>query len=158
MKRPLLIIIVIFIIIMLALTAMILMNNSISAQIAKENKEYEIYLGREISGTEVATLIGKVTDHNERNKVQKDEKGIYIDNGENSIRIDIKMVTIEDIFPMEVISGNDIVAFIQNFNYIEFKCADIEYHENTGRVSRIIFEEIAILEELDEPDEMEETE
>jgi len=142
MKRPLLIIILVFVVIILTLVGMILHNNSINAAIQKENRVYEIYLGKNIMGTEVATLIGKVTEQNIRNEIPKNEKGIYIDNGENSIRIDIKMNTVDNTYPMETITDNNIVAFIQNFNFIEFTCTDIEYHKKTGKISRIIFEEI----------------
>ena len=104
--------------------------------------QYENYLNDKILGTELATLISKVIDHNEKNNVEKDERGYYISNNKNSIKIDLKMTTIEKSYPMEEIYNNQIINFVQNFNLIEFKCTNIEYHKETGRVSKLIFEEL----------------
>lgn len=106
------------------------------------NKQYENYLGKEIYGAEIATLINKVTEQNERNNVSKDENGYYIDNGTNSIKIDLKMITVEKTYPMELIYKNDVTNFVKNFNVILFKCTNIEYHKETGKVSKLIFEQI----------------
>lgn len=111
-------------------------------EIKKENMQYEKYLNKEILGTELATLINKVIDQNEKNDVQKDEKNYYIDNGENSIKIDLKMITIDKTYPMEEIYNKKIANFVQNFNLIEFKCINIEYHKNSGKVAKLIFEEL----------------
>ena len=99
-------------------------------------------LGKEIYGAEIATLINKVTEQNERNNVSKDENGYYIDNGTNSIKIDLKMITVEKTYPMELIYKNDVTNFVKNFNVILFKCTNIEYHKETGKVSKLIFEQI----------------
>jgi hypothetical protein len=109
-------------------------------QIQKENLEYEKYINKEIIGTNLATLISKVIDQNEKNKVNKDEKGYYINNNINSIKIDLKMTTIDKTYPMEEIYNNKISNFVQNFNLIKFKCTNIEYHSSTGRVSKLVFE------------------
>lgn len=111
-------------------------------KLQQENLEYEKYLNQEIIGTELATLIGKVVEQNERNDVQKDKKGYYIDNNYNSIKIDLKMTTVEKTYPMEEIYNNQISNFVQNFNLIKFKCTSIEYHKQTGKISKLIFEEL----------------
>jgi len=108
----------------------------------KSNMQYEYYLNKKILGTELATLISKVVDQNEKNNIQKDEKGYYINNEENSIKIDLQMTTIEKTYPMEEIYNNKITSFVENFNYISFKCTNIEYHIKTGKVSKLIFEEL----------------
>ena len=113
-------------------------------EIKKENNEYEQYLNKQILGTELATLISKVVDKNERNNIQKDEKNYYIDNGMNSIKIDLKMTTIDKTYPMEEIYNNQITSFVQNFNFISFECKAIEYHKKTGKVSKLIFEELSV--------------
>ena len=77
-------------------------------------------------------MISKVVDQNEKNNIQKNEKNYYIDNGENSIKIDLKMTTIDKIYPMEEIYNNEIASFVQNFNFINFECTSIEYHKKTG--------------------------
>lgn len=142
MKNTFLIILAIAFIVICA-TCIILINmQSEKNEILKENEQYEKYLNTEIEGTEIATLISKVVDQNEKNNVPKDDNGYYIDNGENSIKIDLKMKTVEKTYPMEEIYNNEITKFVQNFNFIEFKCTSIEYHKKTGKVSKLIFEEI----------------
>ena len=111
-------------------------------EIQKENLEYEKYLNKQILGTDLATLISKVVDQNEKNSVQKNEKGYYIDNKQNSIKIDLKMTTIDKTYPMEEIYNNKISSFVQNFNLIKFKCTSIEYHNSSGKVSKLLFEEL----------------
>lgn len=110
--------------------------------IKKENLEYEQYLDKEVLGTEVATLISKVIDQNEKNSIPKDENGLYIENDLNSIRIDLKMITVNKTYPMEEIYNKKIVNFVQNFNIIKFKCTKIEYHKKTNKVAKLIFEEL----------------
>lgn len=110
--------------------------------IKKENLEYEDYLNKEVFGTDVATIISKAIDQNEKNKIPKDENGLYIQNDSDSIRIDLKMITINKTYPMEEIYNNKIINFVQNFNTIKFKCTSIEYHPKTGKVSKLIFEEL----------------
>lgn len=132
---------IIFIIICVVCTILINLKAE-NNQIKKENTEYEEYLNKEILGTELASLISKVIDTNERNKVSKNEKGYYIDNGTNSIRIDLNMTTVNKTYPMEEIYNNNMTSFIQNFNLISFRCISIEYHEKTNKVSKLVFEEL----------------
>lgn len=142
MKQTFLIVFaVIFVII--CITCITLINiRTEKTEIKKENIEYEKYIDKEISGTELATVIGKAIDCNKRNNIQKDDKGYYIDNGENCIKIDLKMVTINKTYPMEEIYNKEITNFVQNFNSISFKCTSIEYHKKTGKVSKLVFEEL----------------
>lgn len=111
-------------------------------QIQKENIEYEYYLNKEIYGVDVATIINKAIESNKKNKVETDANNYYIDNKENSIKIELKMITIEKTYQMEEIANNDITNFVKYFNIIKFKCSKIEYHSKTGRVSKITFEQI----------------
>ena len=57
--------------------------------VAKENSKFEMYIDKEVRGSELATIINKMVDSNEKNETQKDEEGKYINNDENSINIDI---------------------------------------------------------------------
>ena len=85
------------------------------AQLKKANKQYEDYYNIEILGTELISIINKTVDLNEKNEIEKDEKGHYIDNSKDSINIyinfvyqdDIKTVSMEDIYA----SGSE--AFVQ---------------------------------------------
>lgn len=142
MKKSFLIITAIILIIIFIVLGYIFEAQSKQNEAISYNKQYENYLGKEIYGAEIATLINKVTEQNERNNVSKDENGYYIDNGTNSIKIDLKMITVEKTYPMELIYKNDVINFVKNFNVILFKCTNIEYHKETGKVSKLIFEQI----------------
>lgn len=51
----------------------------------KENIKLESYKDQEITGSELVTVINFAIDLNSKNNVEKDNKGKYIDNNENSI-------------------------------------------------------------------------
>lgn len=142
MKKTFLLITAIILIIIFIVLGYIFEAQAKQNQAINYNKQYETYLGQEIYGAEIATLINKVTEQNEKNNVQKDEKGYYIDNGTNSIKIDLKMITVEETYPMELIYKNNITNFVKNFNVILFKCTNIEYHKQTGKISKLTFEQI----------------
>ena len=117
-------------------------NSKTKKVIAKENLEYEKYLNNNFHGTDVITLINKAISDNEKNNVSKDEKGFYISNNKNSIKIDLVMVTDWEkeettTYKMESISKVGITEFIKNFNIVEFKCTKKEYHSQTGKISYI---------------------
>ena len=142
MKNSFLIILAIFFVIICLISTLLINIQSEKKQIVQENKQYEEFLNKEILGIDLASLIGKVVDKNEKNSVSKNEKGYYINNNQNSIKIDLKMTTIDKTYPMEEIYNNQIAKFVQNFNLIKFKCTNIEYHKETGKVAKLIFEEL----------------
>ena len=51
-----------------------------------------MYLNKLITGRELTTVINKAVDNNEKNKVSKDKNGFYLDDNENSINIDVKIL------------------------------------------------------------------
>ena len=90
MKKNLLVILGIFLII-IAVISYIYYNYEKTARIAKQtNLEYEKYTQQEIIGSSLMTVINKATDQNEKNSVAKDKNKRYIENEENSIKIEIK--------------------------------------------------------------------
>lgn len=129
-------------IILFSVCGLLITTNTTNRIVKQENREYEYYLDKTVYGTEVTTVINKAINQNETNKIPKDEKGHYIENDENSLKIEIKMITIDKAYPMEEIYNNDITKFVQNFNLINFKCTSIEYHKKTGKISKIIFEQL----------------
>lgn len=142
MKQQLLIVLAVLFIIICIICGYLININSEKQALIDYNSQYEAYLNKQVLGTEVATLINKAIDQNQKNNIQKDEKGYYINNTQNSIKIDLKMTTIDKTYPMEEIYNKEIANFVQNFNLIEFKCTNIEYHEDTGKVSKLVFEEL----------------
>lgn len=136
--------IVIFLSIVIAVVAVIygyFTYNNQATKIQKENAEYEKYYDTEIYGAELATIINKAIDSNETNEIEKDNKGKYIENEENSIKINIKIIDNDTIYDMETFYTNGIDRFVENFNTIKFKCTSINYHPNTGRIKDMIFEQ-----------------
>ena len=142
MKKSFFILTAIILIVTFMALGFILQKRSNQDEIKAYNKNYEYYLNKNVYGTEVATLINKVVESNERNNVPKDDNGYYIDNNTNSIKIELKMITIEKTYPMELIHNSNIENFVKNFNVILFKCTNIEYHKQTGKVSKLVFEQI----------------
>lgn len=129
-------------IIIFSVCGLLITQNTTNRLIKQENEYYEYYFEKEIYGTDVISIINKAINENEQNGIQKNEKGHYIENEENSIKLEIKMLITNKTYPMEEIYKNDITKFVENFNFIKFKCINIEYHKNTGRISKITFEEL----------------
>ena len=136
MKKTVLIIAIPIVIILFSICGLFITQKTTIRNIKKYNSQYEYYINKSIYGTELVTLINKVINENEINKVEKDEKGFFIENNENSIKINIKT------YQMETFYNNDITKFVENFNLVKFRCNKIEYHKKSGRVSKLYFEEI----------------
>lgn len=107
-----------------------------------KNAQYESYDGKEIFGTDLATLINKAVDDNIKNNVEKQETGLYIDNETNSIRIEILFTDDDKVHTMEEIYNSGTDTFMQYYNQIKFKCTRIEHHKKTGKISYMYFEQI----------------
>lgn len=139
-------IIIFFIIILIIVAGVSYMYLNYKAeinQVKSANVDYEAYKDQEIFGTDLATLINKVVDENIKNKIEKDDNGLYVDNENNSIRIDIKFTDDDSVHSMEEIYNSGTATFMQYYNQIKFKCSNIEYHSKTGRVSYMYFEQIS---------------
>lgn len=110
--------------------------------IIKENAKYEEFKDKETYGIDIATLMNKTVDKNERNEVPKDENGFFIPNEENSIEIEIFILDNETTYKMESFYNAGTEQFVQYYGDIKFKCSKIEYHKNTGRIKYILFEQL----------------
>lgn len=108
----------------------------------KQNKQFESYNQQEVYGAELTTIINKAVDNNEKNELEKDQKGNYIENNENSIQIEIKMLDNDKTYSMETIYGGGMDKFIQYYKQIQFKCTQLKYHETTNKVKYMLFEQI----------------
>lgn len=142
MKKNILIISLVLLVIIIVCIAGIKLNSKANRIIKSQNKEYEEYLKDDIYGTDVITLINKAISNNKSNNISKDEKGYYIENNTNSIKINIIMITNEEkekkaTYSMELIDKVGITEFIKNFNTAKFKCTNIEYHKETGKIKYI---------------------
>ncbi len=142
MKKVLIILLILFMIIIFSIYALFITNKAQTNSLRNYNREYEEYLDKTIYGTELATLINKATNVNEKNKIEKDKKNHYIENEENSIKIEITMLLTEKTYPMEEIYNTDTAEFVKHFNLEKFKCTKIEYHNKTGKISKMLFEQV----------------
>lgn len=142
MKKTLFIFTTVFLCIIAVLFAM-LKNAQIEQQnILKDNLIYEQYLNKPIYGTDIATLINKAVDNNEKNKIEKDENGMYMENDSNSIKIEIYISINNITYSMETIYMHGTEQFVQNFNSILFESSEIKYHTKTGKIAKILFKQI----------------
>ena len=106
------------------------------------NKEFEQYINKELYGTDVITLINKASNNNDIYNIPKDENQNYIPNEENSITIDLVMITNEEqektkTYRMEKINKVGINEFIKNFNTAKFMITQTQYHKKSGKIKYI---------------------
>jgi len=59
----------------------------------KENAQFDIKKDQEMIGQELATIMNRVLNTNEKNEIPKNDKGEFIENNENSIKMDIQLKT-----------------------------------------------------------------
>ena len=122
MKKVILLILAILAIIIATISYLYMTNKANYEMAQKQNVQYESYYQQEIYGPDLATLINKAVDDNNKNDVEKTKKGKYIENTTNSINIDIKFTDDNTIHAMEEIYNGGISTFIQYYNQIKFKC------------------------------------
>lgn len=108
----------------------------------KANMEFERYLNEDVYGVDLSTIINRAVDNNQRNEVNRNNKGIYLNNNTNSINIEIKMIDNDSIYQMETIYNGGIQNFINYYSNIKFKCVEINYHSSTNKVKYMLFEQI----------------
>ena len=142
MKKIIICILSIFLIIICIVVYGVYQKNENTAQIGVDNKTYESYDNKEVLGTDIISIINKATDSNKKNDIKIGEDGNYIDNGKNSIRIEIKFLELDKVITMERINNVGIEKFWSNYGALSFKCTKIEYHEKTHRVKYMYFEEV----------------
>ena len=138
-------IIIILLVFIIVLCILLYNFNSIALdkqKIAEENAEFELYLNKEIYGIDIASIINKAVDKNIKNEIQKNDKGFFIQNDENSIEIEVYLTEGDDIYKMEQIYKQGTEQFVQFFIDEKFKSSKVEYHEKTGRIKYILFEQI----------------
>ena len=109
------------------------------AEAQKFNKQYEFYNKETILGTDITTIINKAMDNNETYSVSKDEKNQYIPNETDSIKIYLCLKAEDKPSPMEEIVEIGLTDFTSLFGEVTFQCADIKYHEKTGKIAEMTF-------------------
>ncbi len=132
----------IIIIIVVGISYLYLNNKAKFYEAQRENRQFESYNQKEIYGSELTTIINKAVDNNKNNEVLKDDKGNYINNENNSIQIEIKMLDNDKTYAMETLYNGGMDKFIQYYSDIKFKCTDLQYHKATNKVKYLLFEQV----------------
>lgn len=144
MKKTIICLMIVLVVIIIVIVTCISENNKQLIKIKENNQKYEIYLDKEVFGTDVTSIINRAIDDNQKRQVPKDEKGFYIENDTNSIKVELIMLNDDkkETYQMETLNKVGLNGFIKNFNLINFKCSKIEYHDKTKLISKIVFEQI----------------
>lgn len=111
------------------------------SKIKEINAKYESYYQKEIYGTDVATIVNRAVNDNETNNVKKDDKGFYIENDTDSIKVEIKIIDNDTMYQMETLYNGGMTNFVKYYNIIKFECTKIEYHSKTQRIKYMLFEQ-----------------
>ncbi len=145
MKKNIIILISILLIISAFVVYFVMNYRVIQAEAQMNNKDYNTYYDKSVVGTTLASLINKTVDNNEKNGIEKDENNGYIENDNNSIKIYIYFLDDKgertDTFTMEQIYNNGTQSFINLYGTTSFLCTNIDYHEKTGNVKSLTFEQ-----------------
>lgn len=110
-------------------------------QIDKINKEFTVYENNIMQISSVITIMNKAIQLNTENDIPKDENDFFIENETNSIKVFLEIRSRGSMIPMEDLilgkkSGIEKVSFA--FSDMLFQIDQIEYHEKTGQVQKII--------------------
>ena len=125
------------------------LNNKIkNKDIDNYNDSYEEYLNLDIRGSTLVSLMNRAINQNEKNNIEKNNDGEYIENDEDSLKIYIKFVDRDTIFSFEKINSLGMDQFASNFSASLFRCYKIDHHESTDLVSRMYFEEVEDFENI----------
>lgn len=140
---------VVILTILLIISFIVVINVNNNAQAEKEklnyNKEFEFYNKESVLGTEITTIINKAIDQNIKHEVEKDSSGFYINNGTNSIHINVSFEAIADndkIYKMEELEQKGLEQFNSLFGNSYYKCTAVTYHESTGLIETMTFKAI----------------
>lgn len=106
-----------------------------------KNNQYESYYQKELTGMDVATIVNRVIDENEINRIKKDSNGNYIENESTSIKVEIKITDNNKVYTMETLYNGGMANFVDYYGNIEFECTKIEYHPKTQKVKYMLFEQ-----------------
>ena len=140
MKKQAIVILILIFVIVIIIAFSVAQNVSAEKELLRYNEQYNKYLNGQVLGTEVASLINKAINANEKNNIEKDEKEYYIPNGTDSIKIYVKLEPEGENFPMERIDKLGMIEFVKNFSLMDFTCTEVKYHLETKKVSELYFE------------------
>ena len=145
MKKRIFIILIIFMVI-LAVVAYGVYNYRRQVIESQEiNNTYKSYESVQLLGTELISIINQTIDIDERLGIEKDENGLYIDNGKDSIKMYIELSYGEDetrTIEAEKIANSGIDSFMEIYSTASFHCTNITYHQETNNIKSITFSQV----------------
>lgn len=144
MKKKIFIILITFIIILAMVTYGVYSYRKQLVESQEINNIYKSYENIQILGSQLISIINKTVDINEKAGLEKDENGMYIDNGKDSIELYIEFIYEDETktVPMEKISNSGTESFVNIYSTASFKCTNISYHEKTNNVKSLTFTEV----------------
>ena len=142
MKKRLLVILGIFIIILLFAVYLLYNYRKDVIQMQSFNRQYEVYYDKTILGTDLATVLNKAMDYNNKNNIAKGDDDRYYIETDKSLLIEIKFSEKKEPVKMEDILLRDMENFIDFYATASFKCTKIEYHEANRQVKSLYFEQV----------------
>lgn len=143
MKRIICIILVIVICIVISIAYAYSGYKKEYNEVQNFNSNFSQYIDKEFYGNELATIINRAIDNNEKNKIPKDSNGRYIEDEMYSIKVDIYITDNETTYSMEIINLGGISNFVSYYSDVKFKCTKVEYHKKTNRISYLYIEQIS---------------
>lgn len=145
MKKSFFIVLFALIVITIVVTYMVFQFRKNEVEKQKINNEYSVYLNKTIPGTDLMSLVNKTIDLNEKNEVPRDSNKRYIEDSENLIQIYIDFIYKKETRTLQIedIEKGGTEAFIKNYSTASFKCTNIEYEKNTGKIKSLKFSEIS---------------
>lgn len=136
MKKTVTIIIIILLIIIIPIFVKISEYRTKQNEIRKFNLEYEKYKGKTIYGAEVGSIMNNAINNNITYKIEKDEKGRYIDDDMYCVIVEINIPTKdekgnekEELYRMETIDSLGMEKFVKNFSTFNFEYQEIKYNK-----------------------------
>lgn len=111
------------------------------SQIKTRNAEYESYFQKELYGNDIATIVNRAVNDNEKNNVKKDSNGLYIENSTNSLKVDVKITDNDTLYTMEKLYNGGMTNFVTFYQDVEFECTKIEYHKSSKKIKYMLFEQ-----------------
>ncbi len=140
MKKNIIYIIIVLIIIIVPIMIIVSNYKQTQNEINKFNLLYEKYKTGKYYGSEIGSIINNAINNDEKNEIEKDENGFYIDDDKYCIKILIQLKSDEELktYEMENLEKLGIDRFVKNFNLEQFECSEITYN-SVGRINKIVF-------------------
>ncbi len=112
------------------------------SKIESLNQEFLIYENSDVQVNVLITLMNRAIEMNKQNNIAQDEQKRFYENDENSIKIFLEIKSRGSVIPMEDLilgekAGIGKVSYA--FSDMSFQITNVEFHEKTGQVKKIIF-------------------